>query len=107
MPAAAVASFTPEITGMSGTSVGARGATAVDIGRPGSTRVQTAWPDDAGHPRRQAGRAVPKTWMPGTEPGHDVKLAKSDGEVDLLLGRGGRLGIGRRVGLGCGIGRLV
>src|SRR3954469_25430927 len=32
MPAAAVASFTPAISGMSGTSVGARGETAVDIG---------------------------------------------------------------------------
>src|SRR5712675_2053686 len=32
MPAAAVASFTPATSGMSGTSVGARGETAVDIG---------------------------------------------------------------------------
>jgi hypothetical protein len=31
MPAAAVASFTPEITGMSGTEVGASGETAVDM----------------------------------------------------------------------------
>src|SRR5665213_2227925 len=31
MPAAAVASFTPEITGMSGTWVGARGETALDM----------------------------------------------------------------------------
>src|SRR6476619_4365931 len=31
MPAAAVASFTPAISGMSGTLVGARGETAVDI----------------------------------------------------------------------------
>ena len=34
MPAAAVASFTPAITGMSGTSVGARGETAVDMRAP-------------------------------------------------------------------------
>jgi hypothetical protein len=33
MPAAAVASFTPEITGMSGTWVGARGETALDMGQ--------------------------------------------------------------------------
>src|SRR4051812_36525712 len=31
MPAAAVASFTPAISGIAGTSVGARGETAVDI----------------------------------------------------------------------------
>src|SRR5882672_12590495 len=35
MPAAAVASFTPAISGISGTSVGARGETVVDIGASG------------------------------------------------------------------------
>src|SRR5215813_682399 len=34
MPAAAVASFTPAISGMAGTSVGASGETVVDMGFP-------------------------------------------------------------------------
>src|SRR6476646_11634852 len=38
MPAAAVASLTPAMAGISGTSVGTRGEMAVDMGAPSSTR---------------------------------------------------------------------
>src|ERR1700690_947871 len=45
MPAAAGASFTPEITGMSGTWVGARGETADDMGAPYLDNNRWSWPD--------------------------------------------------------------
>src|SRR5256885_6855112 len=50
MPAAAVASLTPAIAGISGTSVGARGEMVVDMRAPSSTRFNRSrtWP---GHPR--------------------------------------------------------
>src|SRR5207302_81047 len=50
MPAAAVASFTPAIAGISGTSVGARGEMVVDMRAPSSTRFnrRRTW---AGPPR--------------------------------------------------------
>src|SRR5947208_16287676 len=50
MPAAAVASFTPAIAGISGTSVGARGEMVVDMRAPSSTRFirSRTW---SGHPR--------------------------------------------------------
>src|SRR5271168_4097152 len=76
MPAAAVARLTPAIAGISGTSVGESGETEEDM----------SW--------------IPiKTWMPGTKAGHDVKLPKSVGEVDLLLGGRHHLVV---VGLGGG-----
>src|SRR5665647_1577659 len=87
MPAAAVASLTPAIAGISGTSVGASGETADDMGQ-----------------FQRDGR---------DKPGHDVGnyylLGRSDSEFLLLrrrhLGVGGfgrvRLGVGlRRVGGG-------
>src|SRR5580658_3866881 len=54
MPAAAVASFTPEIAGMSGTSVGARGETALDMGRNPKRRQQD---ETDGHGRICSGHA--------------------------------------------------
>src|SRR6202048_2473576 len=51
MPAAAVASFTPAITGMSGTLVGASGEAAVDMGGALSTKKIRHGRIYPGHPR--------------------------------------------------------
>src|SRR5258707_14576809 len=70
MPAAAVASLTPAIAGISGTSVGARGETAVDMRAPSSTgsnnrhaRIYTGLPRPQGRStasrRRMAGHFGP------------------------------------------------
>src|SRR5712671_6548990 len=101
MPAAAVASLTPAITGISGTSVGARGETAVDMGSALSTgKLQAIHVFSIRHIRQRSYEGL-KTWMPGTpkRAGHDVSILNSDGEVDLLLRRR-HLGILGRVGLG-------
>src|SRR5882724_13350010 len=45
MPAAAVASLTPAITGMSGTLVGASGEIGVVMGRLVPGKIQPSWPD--------------------------------------------------------------
>src|SRR4029077_6093709 len=51
MPAAAVASLTPAITGMAGTSVGARGETAVDIRQIPKQKRDRHGRIYSGHPR--------------------------------------------------------
>src|SRR3954454_1301791 len=53
MPAAAVASRTPGITGISGISVGARGETADDIGAPYRGKLEAPRPISIGRPRLQ------------------------------------------------------
>src|SRR6185312_10066092 len=108
MPAAAVASFTPAIAGISGTSVGARGETVVDMRAPCSTRSTVA-----GAPTR------PQTWngralRPGHDDGQYYRSRRRDS--DFLLLRRRHLGIrglrrvlgGLRLGFGLGgFGRLV
>src|SRR5690348_8308071 len=83
MPAAAVASFTPAIAGISGTSVGASGETEVDIGAP----------------YRDEGF---KTWMPGLlarayQPNYSTLGAKSiyffAGAILLSAGLAGSAGL--------------
>src|ERR1700712_5904475 len=65
MPAAAVASLTPAIAGISGTSVGARGETAVDMRAPSSTGTNK--PPGNGIPRRRmAGHFGPAMTMVNT-----------------------------------------
>src|SRR6266849_10496239 len=106
MPAAAVASRTPAIAGISGTSVGASGETASDM-RGALIDKETVMagsipasyvsvPVNEGH----------KTCVPGTKAGHYVRILKTIYEVDLLLRRrhlrilgGIRLGVslGRRL----------
>src|SRR3954454_7696970 len=64
MPASAVASLTPAISGMAGTLVGASGETGVDIGRSGN-RLDKTDGHGPGHPLLVA-RASLKTSMAGT-----------------------------------------
>src|SRR5580704_1738831 len=71
MPAAAVASFTPAIAGISGTWVGASGETWADMGMPYRQR-KSSWPGLSRHPRLPADRRGHKTWMPGTRPGMTI-----------------------------------
>src|SRR6266571_4835093 len=77
MPAAAVANFTPAITGMSGMSVGASGEMADDMGKSEKRQDQnrSSWPD-LFRPSTSFGpsRGL-KTWMPGTRPGMTSKYS--------------------------------
>src|SRR6476620_4796621 len=110
MPAAAVASLTPAIAGISGTSVGARGETAVVMRAPVRPDQTVAGPAPAIDVFR-AGRRT-RTWngralRPGHDDGQYYRSERSNSDFLLLRGRR-HLGIRglRRVGLG-GFSRLV
>src|SRR5689334_11435879 len=98
MPAAAVASFTPAIAGISGTSVGARGEMAVDMGAESEASGANAasWPGLT-RPSTTFASAMRLQDVDGRDkPGHDVGkyywFRRSDSE--FLLFRRRHLGIG-------------
>src|SRR5580704_1086005 len=97
MPAAAVASFTPAIAGISGTSVGASGETAVDMGMPYRQR-KSSWPG-LSRPSTSSGPSTGSQDVDARhKAGHDdrkyYRLRGSDSEFLLLRGR--HFGIGGR-----------
>src|SRR6266540_7508884 len=105
MPAAAVASFTPAIAGISGTSVGASGEMVVDMRAPSSTRFNRSrtW---AGHPRLEVRSTRSQTWngralRPGHDDGRYYRSERSNSDF-LLLRRGRHLGIRGLWGVGLG-----
>src|SRR5450631_2492477 len=75
MPAAAVASFTPAIAGISGTWVGASGEIADDMEASGfEQRKRSVSPQAAG--RERARRAIMLARRPGLEPGSIATVVK-------------------------------
>src|SRR6476619_3811866 len=114
MPAAAIASLTPAIAGISGTSVGARGETAVVMRAPVRPDQTVAGPAPAIDVFR-AGRRT-RTWngralRPGHDDGRYYRSERSNSDFLLLrcrrhLGIRGLDGIRLGVGFG-GFGRLV
>src|SRR5207342_224966 len=103
MPAAAVASLTPAIAGISGTSVGASGETAVDMGTSESGYKWLSWPG-LSRPSTPCLRSTELQDVDGRDkPGHDdgnyYWSRRSDSEFLLLRRR--HLGFGGLHVLGC------
>src|SRR5271165_4572795 len=99
MPADAVASFTPAIAGMSGTSVGASGEMAVDMGASGFEAEGSALyhlSPRAGRGRlsREAGKwgegELPLVWSPRIEP--LIRLARCSPTSPRRRGEGKKVG---------------
>src|SRR5258708_5498305 len=89
MPAAAVASFTPAISGISGTSVGASGETAVDMG---GFRLRGGKRSVSPHPqeRERGGRVITAAVVPAlSRDPYSPALVVTEGLCHSASTRGG------------------